>query len=91
MFDYNKILEIEEINLVNLDNVTLIDHEILELGHDKTGERNFLVVEVWKDENNEIKILHQDDETAEEITTQLTVEQKEHIYKLVAESLRKLQ
>lgn len=46
MFDYNNVFDVEKVNLTVLDNVTLIDWELLELGYDEFNERNYIVIEV---------------------------------------------
>lgn len=89
MFDYNNVFDVEKVNLTVMDNVTLIDWELLDLGYDEFNERNYLVIEVWLDEDNTIKILEQSDDDSIEISDKLTKEQKNHIYKLVKKELAK--
>ena len=76
--DYNKIFEIKEIKLEQLDKDTLINWNCLKLDNE-----NWLVIEVWLDENNAIKILEQSEDDCMEISGIITEEQKQHIYKLV--------
>ena len=82
MIDYEKIFELKEIRLEELDKDTLINWNCLQL-----DDENWLVIEVWLDENNEIKILEQSEDETIEISKIITEEQKKHIYKLVKESL----
>jgi hypothetical protein len=89
MFDYNKILELKEIKLEELDKQTLINWNVLNLGKDQDGLDNWICIEVWKDENDTIKILEQNDDDTEEITSKLTEEQKNHIYKLINVAMKK--
>lgn len=84
MIDYNKIFELKEIALEELDKDTLINWNCLRL-----DDENWLVIEVWLDENNEIKILEQSEDETMEISKIITEEQKQHIYKLVKKSLDK--
>lgn len=90
MFNYNKLLEVEKINLEPLDNVTLIDWNILDLGSDAEGLENWICIEVFEDENNAVKILEQNEYETEEISERLSKEQKNHIYKLVKESMKSI-
>lgn len=80
--DYNKIMQLKEIKLEYLDKDTLINWSCLQL-----DDENWLVIEVWLDENNAIKILEQSDDETIEISNIITEEQKQHIYKLVNKSL----
>lgn len=89
MFDYNNVFDVEKVNLTVMDNVTLIDWELLDLGYDEFNERNYLVIEVWLDEDNTIKILEQSDDDSIEISDKLTKEQKNHIHELVKKELAK--
>lgn len=89
IFDYSSILLKEEINLGHLDNVTLIDWEFLELGYDE-DERYFLVIEVWLDEGNAIKVLQQSEgEYSKEISDRLSKEELSHIHILVKKKIEK--
>lgn len=76
--DYNKIMQLKEVKLEELDKDTLINWDCLQL-----DDENWLVIEVWLDENNAIKILEQSEDETIEISSIITEEQKEHIYKLV--------
>lgn len=91
MFDYNKLLNVEEINLNYLDKNTLIDFEVLELGKDKDNLNNWICVEVWLDEGNKVKILEHNEDDTIEIDDKLTREQRNHIHKLAKKAMIEMQ
>lgn len=67
--DYKKILEIKEINFEFLDKNTLVSYDAAFLNNsgDSEDEQVWLVIEVWLDKNNTIKLMASDGEESYEI------------------------
>lgn len=87
--NYRKLLEIEKIELfTDSDNVTLSNSEILRFNNtDNEMDDSWISIEVWTDENNEIKILESDDVDFQEISEELDKEIINHVYKLIENEL----
>lgn len=83
--NFKKLLDVIELNFEHLDENTLIDWEIASFTNNPMDdlEDSWVYIEVWKDENNAIKILEQTDFGTEEITEKLPKEIVNHIYGLV--------
>lgn len=80
-----KLLNVSKLNFEQLDEDTLIDWEVVRFENNPTDDLkdSWVCIEVWKDENNSIKILEQTDFETEEITEELPQEIVNHIHKLV--------
>ena len=80
-----KLLDVTKLNFEQLDEDTLIDWEVVRFENNPMDDldNSWICIEVWKDENNAIKILEQTDFETEEITEELPQEIVNHIYDLV--------
>ena len=80
-----KLLDVTKLNFEQLDEYTLIDWEVVRFENNPMDDldNSWICIEVWKDENNAIKILEQTDFETEEITEELPQEIVNHIYDLV--------
>jgi len=86
--NYNELLKVKKINFDWLDGDTLIDWELIRFkNNDNIDDDSWVCLEVWKDENNTIKILEQDDTETEEISKELDKNILNHIHKLVYEAM----
>lgn len=89
--NYKKLLEIEKIELfTDSDKVTLSNSQVLRFNNtDNEMDDSWISIEVWTDENNEIKILESDDNDYQEISEMLDKEIINHVYKLIENELLK--
>ena len=80
-----KLLDVTKLNFEQLDEDTLIDWEVVRFENNPMDDldNSWICIEVWKDENNAVKILEQTDFETEEITEELPQEIVSHIYDLV--------
>lgn len=83
--NFEKLLDVTKLNFEQLDENTLIDWEVVRFVNNPMDdlEDSWVCIEVWKDENNAIKILEQTDFETEEITEELPQKIVNHIYDLV--------
>ena len=88
-FNYDELYDIESIEFEYLDNDTLINWEVLRLWEEVDNEE-WICIEVWLDEDNDIKILQQSEEDSEEISKYLSTDLLDHIHTLVKKGMEEL-
>ena len=87
--NYNKILEVTELNYQYLDKNTLLFDNIVigKTQHEDEEREIYLNIEVWTDEGNTLKIVEvYPDDSGESIEDVISEEYYNHIKKLVEKS-----